>query len=69
LDYSDVGNLFPHDCVVDDMMVDFDKINRECFYGRSFGFQVIIIVAQILAYYYCFIMGIRDFVEKIFFLN
>ena len=40
LDYSDVGNLFAHDCVVDDMMVDFEKINRECFYGRSFGFQV-----------------------------
>eukprot|EP00111_Clytia_hemisphaerica_P016900 TCONS_00050129-protein len=39
LDYSDVGNLFPHDCVVDDMMIDFEKINRECFYGRSFGFQ------------------------------
>ena len=41
LDYSDVGNLFAQDCVVDDMMVDFEKINRECFYGRSFGFQVL----------------------------
>ena len=41
LDYSDVGILFAQDCVVDDIMVDFEKINGECFYGRSFGFQVL----------------------------
>lgn len=40
LDYSKVGNLFPEDTVMDDMISDFEKINRECFYGRTFGFQV-----------------------------
>lgn len=39
LDYSDVGCLFPHDNIVEDLLVDFEKISRECFYGRSFGFQ------------------------------
>lgn len=53
LDYSDVGNLYPHDCVVDDMMIDFEKINRECFYGRSFGFQVCF-------FYFCFCFSLND---------
>lgn len=40
LDYSQAGNLFPDEVVMDDMIADFEKINRECFYGRTFGFQV-----------------------------
>ena len=43
LDYSEAGNLFPRDTVIDDMIMDFEKISRECFYGRTFGFQVMLL--------------------------
>ena len=40
LDYSEANCLFPRDNAVDEVMKDFEVLNRECFYGRSFGFQV-----------------------------
>ena len=41
LEESDASSLFPKDEKIDEgVMADFEKINRECFYGRSFGFQV-----------------------------
>ena len=40
LDYSEPGSLFPQNEKIDDIMQDVERINRECFYGRSFGFQV-----------------------------
>ena len=43
LDNSEGRCLFMNDTqkdsIIEDMMDDFNKINRECFYGRSFGFQ------------------------------
>ena len=40
LDYSEPGSLFSQNEKIDDIMQDVERINRECFYGRSFGFQV-----------------------------
>lgn len=51
LDYSDVGCLFPHDNIVEDLLVDFEKISRECFYGRSFGFQVCLSFSLMFLFY------------------
>ncbi|XP_047131744.1 hormone-sensitive lipase isoform X1 [Hydra vulgaris] len=42
LEESNSGCLFPKEEKIDEnVMADFEKINRECFYGRSFGFQYV----------------------------
>lgn len=53
LDNGADNALFPPDTpkvkkIIDDMMDDFNNISRECFYGRSFGFQYTLTIRQSL---------------------
>ena len=53
LDLSDDGCLYPRQTPevkkhADQMIQDFESLNRECFYGRTFGFQYVKSIRRIV---------------------